>query len=189
MVAINRSEPLQQGFALFMTLVTLVIITISGIAMMRVMEAGTSAAGNIAFRQAAIRVADVAAENARSWLSSASTLSDPVTGYYANTGTAFNPATHDWDNNSRDVSGAIAGYKAIYVIHRMAMHNGLCSEINTGCTYPAVASSSGVEDGGSHVGGSGPGSITSAVGKVYYRITVKVSGPKRNVSYVQVFMY
>jgi type IV pilus assembly protein PilX len=188
MVAINRTRG-QQGFALFMTLVTLVIITISGIAMMRVMEAGTSAAGNIAFRQAAIRVADVAAENARSWLSSASSLATSTTGYYANMDTVFNPITFDWDNNSRDVGAPVSGYTVNYVIHRMAMNDGLCSEINTGCTYPAVASSSGVEDGGSHAGGSGPGSITSAVGKVYYRITVKVSGPKRNISFVQVFMY
>jgi Tfp pilus assembly protein PilX len=189
MGALNRINPAQRGFALFMTLVTLVIITISGISMMRVMEAGTSAAGNIAFRQAAIRVADVATENARSWILSQAALTSSATGYYANvTDTTFNPVSYVWAGNSRGV-GTVSGYDVNYVIHRMAMHDGLCADTPTGCTYPSNASSSSVEEGTSHIGGSGPGSITMGLGRVYYRVTIKVSGPRHNVGYVQVFMY
>lgn len=189
MVALNKINQPQRGFALFMTLITLVIITVSGISMMRVMEAGVSSAGNIAFRQAAIRVADVATENARAWIQSAASLSGPATGYYANvTDVAFNPVSHDWDNASR-VSGTVSGYDVNYVIHRMAMHDGVCADTATGCTYPSNASSTGVDEGTSHIGGSGPGTITGAIGRVYYRITVKVSGPRHNIGYVQVFVY
>lgn len=194
----------QQGFVLFMTLVTLVLLTVSGIAMMRVMEAGVSAAGNIAFRQAASRVADTAIEDAVSWLSSksgtttleaTSTDTDGHTIFIASA-TTFDPVTYDWEGGNSHhmtVTDKIAGYDVYYIIHRMSQGAGACKSAtdNAYCMYaPASGATGTTTEGSSQAGGSTyAGFITGATGLVYYRVTVKVSGPRNNVSYVQAFMY
>ncbi|HEY8117793.1 MAG TPA: hypothetical protein VIE91_01000 [Methylophilaceae bacterium] len=188
-----------QGVILFVTLIMLVILTISGVAMMQIMEAGVSAAGNIAFRQASLRVADVAMEDARIWLlaQDQSTLQDPAVGtdYYANLATPFNPVTDSWskcvDQDGDGTCDTFSGYKLYYVIHRMAKANGACSATSTLCLFPSNASSAGTTEGQSQSGGTGAnqGNIAGTTGLVFYRITVKVSGPRHNINYVQALMY
>jgi Tfp pilus assembly protein PilX len=196
------SHHVQRGFVLFMTLITLVLLTISGIAMMRVMEAGVSAAGNIAFHQAALRVADVGVEDALQWLLSNSgsvTLenqandSDGHIIYYPSA-SAFNPVTYDWTGgNSHHLADKVSGYDVHYVIHRMAQAPGACKSAtaNAYCQYvPGVGETGTTTAGSSQAGGSTyAGNITGASGMVYYRVTVRVSGPRHNVAYVQAYMY
>lgn len=194
----------QKGFVLFMTLVTLVLLTISGVAMMRVMEAGVSAAGNIAFRQAASRVADTAIEDAIAWLRDKSgtvtleTQADDADGdtIYIPSATAFNPVSYDWEGSESHhmtATDKIAGYDVYYVIHRMAQGAGSCKSAtdNSYCMYAPNTGSTGTTSAGtSQAGGSTyAGFITGTSALVYYRITVKVSGPRNNVSYVQAFVY
>jgi Tfp pilus assembly protein PilX len=185
----------QSGFVLFMTLVMLVILTISGLAMMQVMNSGVSAAGNIAFRQAAVRVADVAVEDARNWMlgiaadNLTSSAASGVAYYYSKEDKTFNPLTYDWDTKSKHLATKYSGYDLYYVIHRMAMNDGACSAVGTGCVFPPVASSSSTGEGSSHSGNIYGTFIQGAAGLTYYRATVKVSGPRHNVSYVQVLMY
>jgi Tfp pilus assembly protein PilX len=193
----------QRGFVLFMTLVTLVLMTISGIAMMRAMEAGVSAAGNIAFRQASIRVADIGVEDALQWLlskSGSTTLqaqandTDGHIIYYPSVSAAFNPASYDWETgNSHQITDKVSGYDVYYVIHRIAQGTGSCKSAtdNAHCQYvPGIGDTGTTAEGTSQAGGSTyAGFITGTSGKVYYRVTVKVSGPRHNVSYVQAFLY
>ena len=196
MDTLNKIKP-QHGFALFMTLVTLIIITISGISMMRVMEAGVSSAGNIAFRQAAVRVAGVAGEAARTRILGMDkpTLAATNGDYYANSSAAFNAAAYDWANSTALPTNALpeklSGYDVNYIIHRLSMSDGLCEELNaTGCTFSSAASNIGTASGASQSGGGGYGlGIVNVGGLVYYRVTVKVSGPRHNVAYVQTLMY
>jgi type IV pilus assembly protein PilX len=188
----------QRGFALFMSLVTLVIITISGIAMMRIMEAGTTAAGNIAFRQAAARIADVAAEDAREKIIEIGTTGgkpqlavDDGNFYYA----TMKPISYDpayWDPpKSVQLSGTVSGYTVNYVIHRIAVQEGLCETINVGCSFSPKASTDTIGSGASQSGSlTGYSSVISeGEGLVYYRVTVKVSGPRHNISYMQGYLY
>ncbi|MCX7627173.1 MAG: hypothetical protein N2Z69_01990 [Methylophilaceae bacterium] len=191
----------QRGFVLFMTLMTLVLLTLSGLAMMRSTEAGVSASGNIAFRQAAVRVADVAIEHAVQWLKAHSGQSilnnaamddDGHTFYYPALGD-FNPANHNWEGGSHLLPDRISGYDVHYVIHRVAQNAGDCasSTDNAYCQYVPGASKTGnsVMDGLSREFGGGEGEIYDIQGSVYYRITVKVSGPRHNISHVQAFVY
>ena len=48
----------QQGVVLFVALIVLIIMTLAGLALLRQMGAGTSIAGNIAFKENATSVAD-----------------------------------------------------------------------------------------------------------------------------------
>lgn len=205
----------QRGFVLVMTLMILVILVLSGIALMTIMRAGVSTAGNIAFRQAAVRVADVAAEEAFQWVSaqigaSAAALESTDTstrpGYYASarewsttcstqstTSTAkpdFLPHLYDFSSTSCAMAhaGPVSGYNLAYVVHRMAAGPGACPA--AGCSGPSVTVS--CPTGSSHESGadsfcSSGGSTTSV--HVYYRVTIKVSGPQHNTRYVQTFFY
>lgn len=207
MIAKHRS----QGFVLFMTLVMLVILTISGLAMMQMMGAGITAAGNIAFRQASVRYADLALEDARAWLLGQTNnyLHDNHAddhGYRSYIETTFDPKTLDWTdaNLAHQYSAAtdpdadgdgdpttFSGYRIYYVIHRMALINGqACTEPATGCMYPPTASSSTVAPGTTQSAGIGyTPPIEGTLGNVYFRITAKVVGPRHNTSYVQAMMH
>lgn len=193
----RRPAGRERGFVLLMTLIILIVMTLSGLAMMLVMRAGVSTAGNIAFRQAAVRVADVAVESARTYILARSAVSlqsdDPANGYYASQQPAFTPLGYDFTaaaGVSRD-AGTVSGYSVRYVIHRMAMTAGVaCSDPTAGCMFPPAASSAGTTAGTSHAGGSSyAGAISGTTGLVFYRITVKVSGPRYNNRYVQAFLY
>ena len=54
---------------LFVALIVLIIMTLAGLALLRQMGAGTSIAGNIAFKENATSVADRGTEVARQWIS------------------------------------------------------------------------------------------------------------------------
>ncbi|MBK9522117.1 MAG: hypothetical protein IPO13_11005 [Rhodocyclaceae bacterium] len=58
----------QQGFVLVIALVIMVVMTLSAVAMITSLRGGISASGNISFRQAATRAADVAADGAYQWI-------------------------------------------------------------------------------------------------------------------------
>ena len=193
-----------RGFALVMTLIVLVVLTISALSMMLLMKAGVSAAGNIAFRQAAVRVADLGIEDARSWLKDTVNPADlvadiPTHGYYATTETDstqsnyFSPESWDFTNPNTtfQYGGANqwSGYTVYYVVHRMASQTGACSAAAY-CLMPPAATSSATGAGSSHGGGqSYVLGISAPPGLVYYRVTVKVVGPRFNNRYVQAFFY
>ena len=190
----NTSSP-QRGFSLIMTLMILLILTTSALAMLLVMRGGTNTAANIAFRQAATRVADIGVASAFTYLNgqTVSYLKDDhtVDGYYANNDPTFSPGGFDFTGSGKYLGTDYSGYKIYYVVHRMAMTSGVpCSDPTAGCIFPPAASSTGVQAGQSHAGGTGSGQqISGITGLVYYRVTVKVIGPRFNNRYVQAFLY
>lgn len=205
-----------RGFVLFMTLVMLVVITLSGLAMMQVMGAGVTAAGNIAFRQASVHYADLALEDARAWLqaqTAANLVNDsPANGYTSFYDSNFDPKSLEWQNanvahqySATDNGGTdpnldgdsdpttFSGYRIYYVIHRMAVVAGQpCTVPATGCMIPPPSGGAGgvVAPGTSQSLGTGYNpTILGATGNVYYRVTAKVVGPRHNSSYVQAIMH
>src|SRR6478609_11222996 len=94
----------QQGVVLFVALIVLIIMTLAGLALLRQMGAGTSIAGNIAFKENATSVADRGTEFANAWLVAnyAITASDSIAnGYISNWGTSVDPNTYDWDAQAK----------------------------------------------------------------------------------------
>jgi Tfp pilus assembly protein PilX len=192
----RRVGPRQGGFSLLMTLLSLLILTLSSMAMMAMLKAGVTTSGNIAFRQAAVRAGDVAVEDAVTWLSSQGSeyLKDTHIdqGYYASNDPAFNPATYDFANvgMARSHGSAVSGYTLYYVIHRMATTSGLTCTDNAGCLYPPIVTAAETGQGTSRSGGGGySAGISGATGAVYYRVTVKIVGPRYNNRFVQAFLY
>ena len=186
-----RSE---RGVVLFVALIVLIVMTLAGIALLRQMGAGTSIAGNVAFKENATSVADRGIEAARLWvfttgqtnLSQLSTDS-PADGYYSSWGTTVDPTSPDFGWAS-DVSVAAdqasTGNTVEYVIHRLCATPGLSANDPAQHCSDSTANNVGASQGGGSYGGVPASPIPSP----YYRITTRVTGPRSTISYTQVMM-
>jgi type II secretory pathway pseudopilin PulG len=210
----------QKGFVLLMALVIMVIITLSAVAMITSLRGGISASGNIAFRQAATRAADVAVDSAFRWVQTqmavATGLNSDIAAaatprYYATmfgansgckkdgVGDAFTPQQYRFSDTVTGadgfpcaalVAGNPAGYTLYYVVHRMANTAGSACPA-AGCLAPPVTAAAGSSAGCSMdpTSASFCGASTTTNTLVYYRITIKVVGPRQNNRYIQAFVY
>jgi len=208
----------QRGLSLLVALIALAAMSMAGVALIRSIDTNALIAGNLAFRQNSTTSADTGVEAARLWLmnSSSAFLQDNHTdnGYYAtraDTGGEDNKgmditgsrtkSTNDnikWiDANGDEQTGShtpfceanndATGNRICYVIHRMCDGTGSidsadCSTSTTS-NSEGISESAGGREGNYHTELPGTG---TTMGR--YRITVRVSGPRNNNSYVQVFI-
>ena len=94
-----------------------------------------------------------------------------------------------WSTDSIVVGSAPAGYTVQYVIHRLCERVGDYSNpaLRTNCYVADAAGSSGSSQGSASYGGS-LGSTTTS-GSPYYRVTVRVTGPRKSTAFVQALVY
>lgn len=194
-------EHRQDGLALVIALIVLVAMTIAGVALVRSTDTAAIIAGNLAFRQSATLAGDSGVEAARGWLLTAgNTLQNdqPTIGYYATsqdsldlTGNRTPKVKTDdlsWTGatDSKCLAADAAGNTVCYVIHRMCKKDGPLDA--------ATCSSLTADRSGSSKGATRPMSTyqerswKDATSLGYYRITVRVAGPRNNVSFVQAFV-
>jgi type IV pilus assembly protein PilX len=190
----------QQGVVLFVSLIILVAMTLAGIALMRSVDTNVLIAGNLAFRQANTMYADTGVEAARAWLAAnASSLANNQPGgalhYWANfqeglnfLGTATDPIyNYDW-TQAATVAAADPAYTIAYVIHRLCGGTGPASDPDAKC----MQASAGGGSGSSGVGTKGVVTYgvqaLPGISTIFYRVTVRVSGPRNTLSYVQAIL-
>ena len=190
-----RSHPRQGqgGVVLIIALIVLVAMTLAALALVRSVDTNNVIAGNLAFQQAAVHSADTGVETATAWLvnptSAALLLADSPSNGYAATGSRpeNSPAagitwdaywTASLDARSKTLSTDSAGNTVSYVIDRLCANAGPTSGGASCIASPVVASASGSEE-------EAGGKPLNAPSVVYYRITVRVAGPRNTVSYVQ----
>ncbi len=211
----------ERGFVLVLALVILIIITLSSVAMISSLRGGISASGNIAFRQAATRAADVAVDGAFQWVQTNMATAGALDGnlaasgaprYYATMSAAdsgckkdgaagsFSPQMYRFSDTVTGsdgfpcaalVASSPAGYTLYYVVHRMANATGACPT-PAGCLAPSIVSATSSSAGCSMDPTSASfcgASATTTNTLVYYRITIKVVGPRQNNRYIQAFVY
>lgn len=201
----RSSRHQQGGLALIIALMVLVAMMLAGLGLVRTVDTATLIAGNLAFRQGAAISGDAGVEEAREWLAkaAASTLERDVVdaGYYATSELALDLTGNDSPgDSSNDVgwngSGGMsqahclpqddAGNTACYIIHRLCDKAGAISS-----AYCSILQSG--------VGGGSKGSLRpmetyqqpgwAKIGNVaYYRVTVRVEGPRNNIGFVQAFL-
>lgn len=198
----------QRGFVMIIALVVLSILTLVAVGLIRTVSTSSIIAGNLAFEQAATSSADQAIEAAVTWIennagqaSSASATAcsasvgstvlachQPDRGYAA---ARTDPAASQtwaafWDQFLAAGYTAVAlgpdnaANSAAYIIQRMCAAVGDASSA-IGCS----ASPSSLDTSGSRKAGT-TAAATSA--QVYYRITVRVSGPRNTLSFTQVMV-
>ncbi|MFN0300594.1 MAG: hypothetical protein ACKVQU_09595 [Burkholderiales bacterium] len=192
----------ERGVVLFIVLIVLVAMSMAAISMFRSSDTGAMVAGNLAFKQSALLSADVAAEQARTWIAVNPTMLEadsPANGYYANrqdsldimgARTPGDPSDDvDWTGtNSLAVTKAIilpvdptTGNQVSYIVHRLCSIAGSVNDPNQDCStssLSAIGSTHDVVDYSNRALGSG-------VSVAYVRITARILGPRQTVSFVQ----
>lgn len=194
----------QDGVVLIMALIVLVALTLAALALTRSTYTSNAIAGNMAFQQATTHLADEGVEAAVAWLennngvASASCTGGTVLacdqiqqGYLSSHQEPQNESWASfWDTTLsssavtvQTSNPASADSTVSYVIQRMCSQSGQDSQATTNdCTVSPTASSSTCSGGSSCDAGQ---VNLNSISQVYYRITVKVSGPRNTQSYVQ----
>lgn len=191
----------QGGVVLFIALIALVTILLAAVALVRSVDTSSLIAGNIAFRRAATSSADGGLEGAISWLAAQQKAEEPknpdidpshvlnitnkAKGYYSNldesdTNLVFTSAK-TWTDEFSGYAGKDAnGNDVRYVIQRM------CTTENTipkkdDCVFSDAETKT-----------SSQGNLNQAEkpdASPMYRVTVRVTGPRNTISYIQGFIY
>jgi type IV pilus assembly protein PilX len=204
-----RARRAQQGVVLIIALIVLVALALAGIALVRSVDTGVIVAGNLAFKQSATNAGDQGIEAAFKWLTDNKSILDSdnlssTSAYFANWQlnadlTGNDPARPDfpWGASSLEVAADDgAGNRVRYVIHRLCAASNV-SAASTSCVKVSSTSgggtaASGGEFGGRRgyeIGGQPGGTFNLTASAVYYRITVRIDGPRNTVSYVQALVY
>lgn len=205
-LTIQAAQPVrgnEQGAVLFLALIALVSMTIAALALVRAVDTANVISGNFAFKQSTLQMGDVgieAAVNAMPTITTTSldstystagpcttacqyyptmalttdTKGRPLTAY-SNAGT---PVTIDW-NAVPVVATPVSGYELRYVIDRLCQGPGTVTDLVGKCLSDTPIS------GGSKKSG---GIVFSATNTVFYRVTVRVTGPRSTESYVQAIL-
>jgi hypothetical protein len=181
---------------LFIALIVLVAMSLAGIALMRSVDTNVLIAGNLAFRQGATMSGDWGIEAARTWLDAnkgGTTLHNdqPVPYYWANwqigvdlVGVGTTADDYDW-NQAQNLGTDATGNEVRYVIHRLCEVAGSPSAPGSNCMRSTVgAGGLGGEGSPKEHAAIGEGSL-STPGTVFYRVTVRVTGPRNTTSFVQ----
>ena len=190
----------QRGVTLIVALIVLVLMTLAAIGLMRSNDTANLIAGNLAFKQAATLSADPGVEAAIAWLEANNTgafldVDAPQVGYTASSlsnaglplGEAFwNQMQASGVCNLPMVGGVcgvnpvsdVAGNSVSFMIQRLC--NSAGNRNGAGCAVVA----GNVNSSGNNVG-AGEIQLTAGSNAVFYRITVRVVGPRNSASYVQ----
>jgi len=191
----------QRGVILFVALIVLVAMSLTGIALIRSVDTNLLVAGNLAFRQGATAAGDWGVETARAYLRTAlvankSALDNdqPASAYFATWQSSLDlPGTgvgtpFDWSGNSLLVGTDSAGNEVRYVLHRMCGLEGPGSSAVANCVKTAGSVGSGGAEGGTKGTVSYGTAALPAASTIYYRVTVRVLGPRNTLSFVQAML-
>lgn len=184
----------ERGVILFIALIVLVAMSLAGVALMRSVDTNVLIAGNLAFRQGATAGGDWGVEHGRGWLTANPGVlnSDQPAGagfYWANWQQALDligsqplVADYDW-SGANDLGTDAAGNQVQYVIHRLCDTAGAPNNVQ--CVRSTLATGSGPGTGGSQAVQDAGGGTLPGTSSVFYRITVRITGPRNTVSFVQ----
>lgn len=193
----------QNGLALLVAMIVLVVMSLAGIGLIRTVDTGGLVAGNLAFRKSATHSADAGVEAARAWLlANPNSLIDNLAsaGYYATAQPGLDLTGNQTPTNAADdlkwnqsastkpfcLATDTAGNTVCYIIHRLcdtvgALDGGTCSTkmgARGGSSLGAIRQMTTYQQG----------AWPSVTQYGYYRVTVRVAGPRNNVSFVQAFV-
>lgn len=204
----GRCLPARQGgVVLLISLIILVALTLGGVALVRSVGTSNIIAGNLAFQQSATHAGSAGAEEAiRSFLETSTATAfwnnDYTKGYAAATPAGENPATATaWDAywnatiNPNPVSRPVtaktcvdractlptdaAGNTVSYTIQR------LCQSTGDPLLKPTGCASGLAKDWFTGTGLGVDNKSGVAPTQYYYRVTVRVAGPRNTTSFIQ----
>lgn len=180
----------ERGIVLFIVLIALIVMMVSGLAMFRSVDTSILLSGNFAFRKAATHAADLGVEAAAAELGNIiNTSQDTVLAnhYYPSRTTAAGGLSWDADGlppssvwtGAQSVAAAPAGFTITYIIERLCTGALPVANILVNCVADPAPDTSSSK--------SGAVKFTSS-SALYYRVTVRVGGPHNTVSFVQAML-
>ena len=191
MNATRRSLPAgkQSGLVLILVLFGIVAMALAGVALVRATQTTNMIAGNFAFKQAALAATDAAVELAYAQLDTlvvttadaaypAGCTAGACVYYPSRQATDINgvpTAVGNW--SAVPASLVNASYSAQYVIDRLCSGALPVTDPTTNCYVGQAAVAGGSKKVGDSSFASSP--------EVYYRVSVRVSGPRNTTSFVQ----
>jgi type IV pilus assembly protein PilX len=206
-------RPHQSGASLVIALVMLVMMSLGAIGLVNSVNTSLMVASNLAFRESAVLSSDAGAEAAINWLTplvmTAALSADQVdAGYYASipdgldisgsAGANANVAI-DWDDTKclgssakrcQQPSAALAtndaGNSVRYIIHRLCRTAGSPDSAANNCLMYQVGLAASLKKSQISYGAA---SIFSSTASVYYRITVRVHGPRNTTVFTQTLIH
>lgn len=197
----------QRGVALIFALIALVAMSLAALALVRSVDTTTLVAGNLAFRQAATTSADTGVETGITALTALqaanvaknvfadtthamNVTSAPANGYYSNMDPALNfAAAGTWVTGVSSAETVDAsGNRVRYIIQRMCRHPNEVLSVQNCLFTGAAKDNDGKEVPLPSAICEGPGCPKGGQSPVY-RVTVRVTGPKNTVSYVQALVH
>jgi Tfp pilus assembly protein PilX len=210
----KRSHPLlvggERGIVMFIALLVMVALSLAGIALIRSADTATVVAGNLAFKQAAISAVDRSFEQAVAALFDPvaspavpnpviadKTVDLPAQNYFACVQAVGGgclpagvpiPEIPDVLTTPAKIAAAglntglvpidAASNKSYYVIERMCANAG--AAVGSNCNLSSAAL--GADAGTQHY------EALVRPGDAYYRVTVRVAGPRKTVAYAQAIL-
>ncbi len=201
----NRSTPSRQrGVVLFVALIGMVVLALAAVALMRAVDAGTSIAGNLAFKQASIGPINHAIEAANYALfegPAASRITDPFNhaptlNYYANLQAGESPSgvpaalygpSYSYPSGFQSFTDPVTGYEVRWVIERMCQGTAPAP----GPYFGDPLTGDGLQACDLLVPKVSLGKTTMKLKGIpvppvpLYRVSVRVDGPANTVTYAQ----
>lgn len=192
----------QRGVVLFLALIVLVAMLLSGIALFRTADSGVLTAGNLALQKSAVSQGDRGIEAASAWLTAnAGTVllhEDPNEAGYVDTPFYVANALNDqpaagqgwlawWSGYVGTHTPAVlaadpnTGHVVAYLIQRLCAANG--ESKGAGCARSPETDASGLSQGT-----GGGGGQYERPGPVYYRVIARIDGPRNTTAFVQVIV-
>jgi Tfp pilus assembly protein PilX len=183
----GHSRKRQKGVVLLIALTVLVAMSLAGVALMRSVDNTVVIAGNLAFKQSSLQVADYGTQQAVNWLANnaaGTTLynSNDQAGYFS----LRPPDDPDWFGTDVWSRSAVLNLGAPdaqgnvirYVIHRMCENGEQAPDETCIRFYPKqVAGNMSSKQTGAPDYQANP--------QIYYRVTTRVEGPRNNVTVIQ----
>jgi len=166
----------QRGMSLIIVLVVLAIVLVGALAMLRSSEVSALVAGNVSFKEAATQATDIGISDAAKALDLLTNMDVNVPNIYFATRQAEDgyglPATVDW---SAVPASTIGNYSVQRVMERLCQVTPVSDPLADCMVRDAEAP-----------GSNKAGSLAyKSPASVYYRITVRVTGPKSTSAFVQ----
>lgn len=181
----------QRGVVMFVALIVLVAMALAALALIRSVDTTTAVVGNLGFRQASVLPANVAVEEAVAALFEKNTVADKTQHLAAENYYATKQAGED----ARGIPAQLqkksnftltrvlkpdGGNEVRYVIERMCFKLEVAAITHCDMTLPAEGRGTTIEAGKD---------LSGALIQIpFYRLTIRVDGPRNTASFLQVML-
>ena len=178
----------QRGVTLLVALVVLLVMTVTGLALVRTSNLGAGVSGSLSLKQAATSGADLGLETGVAKLNELYSqgpvqlgIDNAAYGYYASVDPRVAAKDLPWTGSALAADDDGLGNEVRYFIHRLCSQTGAVNVTGQHCVMPQSASCPGSSESA--------GSVQMCNEIPMYRITAQVKGPRDTLSYVQMSIY